>query len=173
MHILEHLNFPLGTSETVMSGGFGWRSWCESQSRVGSGFLPGESVSVSCFLAGTGSGGLNRGNPTCWWGKLQGAVLHSPIQTHTHTHMDALLPTYSKYTCACTSLVSSVWDSLSGRDNNLKCICSLKIFALFHSVTLADIHFPSFVSECTAWSVVIHVCACDGLCLFHKKNCHA
>lgn len=71
------------------------------------------------------------------------SLLLSPIQTHTHTHMDALLPTYSMYTCACTSLMSSVWDSLSGRDNNLNRICSLKIFALSRSVTLADIHFPS------------------------------
>ena len=85
----------------------------ESQSTAGSCFLPGESECVSCFLAGTGSGGVNRGNPTCWWGNsavpsythpagttMAVSVLSLPLSpalaryTHTYrTHMEALLPT--------------------------------------------------------------------------------
>ncbi len=60
------------------------------------------SRSVSCFLAGTGSGGVNRGNPTCWRGNstmpsytppagtLETTSLSLyPMCTHTHTHTHA------------------------------------------------------------------------------------
>lgn len=106
---LEHFNFPSGSSKTVMWRRFGWRSWCESQSRAGSCFLPGESESVSCFLAGTGCGGVNRGNPTCWRGiSTVPSYTHTTgtlaifyylflsqthINTYTHPRVDALLHT--------------------------------------------------------------------------------
>lgn len=146
---LEYLNSPLGTSKTVMWSGFGWRSWCESQSRASSCFLPGESESVSCFLAGTGSGGVNRGNPTCWRGNstvssythpagtlettsrlflslslsppYTHTCTHGCIATHLSTHVHAQSP-------SCPQFGTMDFFKVSGRDNNLNCICSLKIF---------------------------------------------
>lgn len=188
---LEHLNFPLGTSKTVMWWGFGWRSWCESQSKAGSCFLPGELASVSCFLAGTGSGGVNRGNPTCWRGnstvpsythpagtlETTSCRFLSPPQTHdihTHAYTHGWIATHlstdvQAQSPSCPQFETMDFCEASGRNKNLIRICSLKIFALFHSVTSADIHFPSFVLQCTAWSVIIYVCACcDGLWSFDK-----
>lgn len=162
--------------------GFGWRSWCESQSRAGSSFLPGESDSVSCFLAGTGSGGVNRGNPTRWRGNSTVPSYTHPAGTLStppiHTRMNALLPHISPHVHAqgpsCPHFETMDFHAASGTDKHLNRICSLKISALFRSLTSAHIHFWSFVLECVAWSVVIYVCACcDGLCLFDREHYRA
>lgn len=63
----KHLNFLQGTTWICFHGwlGFTWRSSHGSQSKQAHVSV---SESLSCSLAGTGSGRVNRGNPTCWRG---------------------------------------------------------------------------------------------------------
>lgn len=142
--------------------------WVTKQSRLMFPARGGE-VSVSCFLVGTGSGGLNRGNPTCWWGKTSQVLFRlppcffcSPLRRNTHIHARMHCSTL-KQTYACSSV-------LSGWDNNWNRFSLLKTFALFLSVTFMDIHFPSFVSDHAVWSVEIYACACGGLCLYFTRK---
>lgn len=142
-----------------------WLKVMVSHSIAGSCFHPGESQSVSCLFAGTGSAGVNKENPVLWWGNS--TVLHythsagtlvtrpSIFVSQTHEWISALMHAYP-----CTSFLqpkfwNKAFNPRSSGATKWNHICSLKIFALFCTVILVDVHFSSFVLECTAWSVVI------------------
>lgn len=144
-----------------------WLKVVVSHSIAGSCFHPGESQSVSCLFAGTGSAGVNKENPVLWRGNS--TVLHythsagtlvarpSIFVSQTHKCIAALITVHiSMHTSfSQPKFWNKAFSTRSSGETKWNLICSLKIIALFCTVILVDVHFSSFVLECTAWSVVI------------------
>lgn len=101
-HVWEHLKFPRGhlLSPSSVEGLNEGRYVSHKAQRTHSVSCQGSRGVCHCFLAGTGSGVLNRGNPSYRRWKLHGALLHSPPQAlfrlppsppYGHTHALAAL----------------------------------------------------------------------------------